>query len=120
MNNARCRPQRLLYAAGSDRSALVPRRPPLRLLKAPNLTGWSLSSALNTQRICPPLCRLTWLGDAVLGAAVSDLLYTGLPPNATTEQLHNSRMVRWLLPWDSLTHVQMLSWQARVTSAAWR
>lgn len=38
-------------------------------------------------------CRLTWLGDAVLGAAVSDLLFTGLPPNATTEQLHNRRIV---------------------------
>lgn len=40
-------------------------------------------------------CRLTWLGDAVLGATVSDLLYIGLPPNATTEQLHNRRMVCW-------------------------
>ncbi|EFN58917.1 hypothetical protein CHLNCDRAFT_140869 [Chlorella variabilis] len=35
--------------------------------------------------------RLTWLGDAVLGAAVSDLLYQALP-DATIAGLHDHRM----------------------------
>lgn len=44
--------------------------------------------------LCPAIFRLTWLGDAVLGAAVSDLLYRSLPSNATTGQLHDARAAR--------------------------
>lgn len=40
------------------------------------------------------VCRLTWLGDAALGAAVSELLYRRLPSNATTAQLHFARVAR--------------------------
>lgn len=50
-------------------------------------------------------------GGCCAGGGSFHLLYTGLPPNATTEQLHNSRMVRWLMPRDSLTcaHAWMAS-----------
>lgn len=41
-----------------------------------------------------PRChRLTWLGDAVLGATVSDLLFAALP-DAPVSTLHDCRKVR--------------------------
>lgn len=71
-------------AAAAARSTL--REPDCRHTAGLHALAAACTSCHCSNHHCTPaLHRLTWIGDAMLGAAVSELLYRALPSAATTE-----------------------------------